>query len=541
MPALPNALASALLLVSLAWLWQQPITHYEAPPLWFTLATLGSLSVLASRAPLALWVWWGLGLLTLFWSLTPGNTLVLGLWELAYLAAFAAGGWLLGLVGLNLFLLGYGLLTTLSLAWAGLVMYFSGSIHYVSGAQALALIPLAAFWLFRSRWPLLSGMLLVAALFAALASGARAVYLPLLLMGPLLVWRLWREGVGLGRIGVGLGAAALAVLALESALPFSPIQNALGLKATLTKQLQDTQEEGSIGSRWLMWRQTLGMALEAPLGTGNGSFRDVLAAYQQYPGILFSNAHNYYLETAATGGWARFFLLVGLLGFILWRGWRSAAWPWALGTAGLWATLAFDVTGMYPSVMMLAFALLGAVHAKTLQAPGPSWFPPRAPQALGLGLGLALAAWWYAPCARDCALQRHLGHRPAVLAELKQRPPQEAASLLQEAARLNPKSLWVYRTWLDYAPNPAERERLLERIVESFPLANPLYYLQLARLQAARGKPEAAIRTLEMGLSHFPPGFRVYQAGNFFGLLSPAYEAWQTEAPRLLAQLRSRP
>ncbi|MCS7194536.1 MAG: O-antigen ligase domain-containing protein, partial [Meiothermus sp.] len=102
MPALPNALASALLLVSLAWLWQQPITHYEAPPLWFTLATLGSLSVLASRAPLALWVWWGLGLLTLFWSLTPGNTLVLGLWELAYLAAFAAGGWLLGLVGLNL-------------------------------------------------------------------------------------------------------------------------------------------------------------------------------------------------------------------------------------------------------------------------------------------------------------------------------------------------------------------------------------------------------------------------------------------------------
>lgn len=531
MATLPHLL-SAFLLVALAWLWQQAFTHYEAPPLGFTLATLGALAVLAARVPLSLWAWWGLGLLTLFWSLTPGNTLVLGLWELAYLAAFAAGGWLLGLVGLGLLLLGHGLLSTLSLAWAGLVMYFSGSVHYVTGAQALGLIPLAAVWTLRSRWPLLGGLLLAAALFAALQSGARAVYLPLLLMGPLLVWRLWREGVGLGRIGIGLGAVVLAVFALDRALPFSPIQNALGLKASLTRQLQDTREEGSIGSRWLMWRQTLGMALEAPLGTGNGSFRDVLPAYQRYPGVLFASAHNYYLETAATGGWPRLVLLMGALGAILWRGWRSAAWPWTLGAAGLWATLAFDATGMYPSVMMLAFAALGAVHAQT--APSASPLAPRLP---GLGLGLALAAWWYAPCAQDCAIGRHLGHRQAVLAELKGSSAQEAQALLERAAGLNPKSLWVYRAWLGYAQTPAERERLLERILEVFPLANPLDYLELARLKAARGEKEAAIRTLQTGLARFPPGFQGYQAANFFGRLSAIYDTWEREAPRLLREL----
>ncbi|RDI96164.1 O-antigen ligase domain-containing protein [Meiothermus sp. QL-1] len=519
-------LGGSLILGSLLWLWPQVLTHYEAPPLWLAL-----LAVALARVPPSLWAWWALGLLGVFWSLTPGNTLVLGLWELAYLAAFAAGRWLWGLVGLNLLLLGHGLLTTLTLAWAGLAMYFSGSSHYVAGAQALALVPLAAVWMFRSRWPLLGGLLLTAALYLALLSGARAVYLPLLLGALLLVWRLWREGVGLGRIGLGLGAVLAAVAAIDLALPFSPVQNALGLKATLSKQVSDISELGSIGSRLLMWKQTLNMALEAPLGTGNGSFREVLAAYQQYPGILFNSAHNYYLETAATGGWLRFGLLLYLLGVVLWRGWRTAAWPWALGAGGVWATLAFDVTGMYPAVMMLAFALLGAVHAQVAPPGRARW------NLLGLGLGLGLIVWWYAPCAGNCAIERYLGYRPAVLRALEGLPPPERQHLLEQATLRNPKSLWVYRLRLDEAREASERRALLEKIVRTFPLASPLYYLELAQLLAGSGLKEEARRVLEVGLQHFPLDFRGYEPANFFGLLSPAYQRWREEAPRLRARL----
>jgi len=357
-------LPAIAILASRFWLWQQTFSHYDAMPLGLVGLVLGSLFLLLPRVPRILWAWWGLGLLSILWSLTPGNTLALGLWELAYLAAFAAGGWLVGFVGLNIVLLGYGLLTTLTLAWAGLVMYFSGSSHYVAGAQALVLIPLAMVWMFRSRWPLLSGILLTGALYLALLSGARAVYLPLTIIALLMVWRLWREGLALWHIGLALGVVVAAVMAIDAALPFSPFQNAWGLKASLTKQVQDVAAEGSIGSRLQMWEQTLNIALQHPLGTGNGSFRDTLAAYLQYPGILFSNAHNYYLETAATGGWLRLLLLLVILGWLLWQGWSSSAWPWALGAAGLWATLAFDVTGMYPAVMMLAFASLGALQGQ---------------------------------------------------------------------------------------------------------------------------------------------------------------------------------
>lgn len=537
-------LSAAAMLTTLLWLWQQTFSHYDSAPVGLIGLVLIYVAFVLPKVSLALWVWWGLGLLTVFWSLTPGNTLVLGLWELAYLAAFAAGTWLAGFVGLNIALLGYGLLTTLTLAWAGLVMYFSGSSHYVAGAQALVLIPLAMVWLFRSRWPLLSGILLIAALYLALMSGARAVYLPLVLILLLMVWRLWREGIPLWRIALVLGLVATVLGAIDTALPFSPIQNALGLKATLSKQAQDLAVEGSIGSRLQMWDQTLGIALQHPFGTGNGSFRDVLAAYLQYPGILFSNAHNYYLETAATGGWPRLIVLLGLLGWILWRGWNSKAWPWALGAGGLWTTLAFDVTGMYPPVMMLAFASLGAVHSQ-IKIPLASaassknirfgWMA----SVVGLIVAIGLATWWYWPCRHNCAVSRYLGYRPAVLSELERIPEAQQNKLLSEAARLNPKSLWVYRVRLEYARAPEEKMKLLQKIIEVFPLANPIYYLQLAELATDLNQPSKAIQVLELGLSRFPPDFKGYQSGNFFGALTPSYETWRTKAPELLERLKN--
>ena len=97
-------LPAIAILASLFWLWQQTFSHYDAMPLGLVGLVLGSLVFLMPQLPRILWAWWGLGLLSILWSLTPGNTLALGLWELAYLAAFAAGGWLVGFVGLNVVL-----------------------------------------------------------------------------------------------------------------------------------------------------------------------------------------------------------------------------------------------------------------------------------------------------------------------------------------------------------------------------------------------------------------------------------------------------
>jgi len=368
-----------------------------------------------------------------------------------------------------------------------------------------------------------------------------------------LVYRLWRERIGPSRILAGLGIVGVVVFAIDTAFPFHPVQTALSTRTSIEQQISDATPEGSFGSRLQMWQQTLSMALQVPLGTGNGSFRDVLAAYQQYPGVLFSSAHNYYLETAATGGWLRLLLLLGILGWILWRGWNSPAWPWALGAAGLWATLAFDITGMYPAVMMLAFASLGAVYGQIQRAdggkiPGKSGAEQRATNMgktlqrvvpiAGIALAIGLTAWWYWPCVNGCATGRHLGFRPEVLAEAAKLSGAERIALLDRAAQLNPKSLWVYRARLQYAQTAEEQLAILAQINRIFTYASPTYYLQQARLAAQLGRREEAIAALKAGLNRFPPGFR--PAGVPLGQeLQRIYQDWSAQAPALLVKLQS--
>lgn len=521
----------------LLWLWQQTASHYNQPPLWLIGLALGSLALSARGIPTIVWLWWVLGLTTVFWSLTPSNTLAVGLWELAYLASFGAGTWLAGLLSLNMALLVYGLFTALALASTGMMMYFSGSANYVVGAQALTLIPVVATFTSRNQWPLLSGMVLVGATYLALMSGARAVYLPLTLIALLLTWRLWQEGVRPMQLIAGFAAVTLIIAIISAMLPFPTIQTTLGDKASMERQLSDIASEGSFGSRLQMWNQTLQIAIREPLGTGNGSFRDVIAAYQQYGSVNFANAHNYYLETAATGGWPRFILLIGMVGWILWRGWRSKAWPWALGAAGLWATLAFDITGMYPAVMMLAFASLGAVYGQLEHKPVPA--RTRALQiAPFLLVAVGLVAWWYWPCNGTCAVTRHLGYRPEVLAEAARLSGTERATLLKRAARLNPRSIWVYRAQLQYAQTPQEKLPVLRKINKAFPLAGPWFYLQRAEAAKELGLKAEAIESLQEGLKRFPTDFR--PAGIPLGdAVYKQYDEWRIKAPALLRELEA--
>lgn len=158
---------------------------------------------------------------------------------------------------------------------------------------------------------------------------------------------------------------------------------------------------------------------------------------------------------------------------------------------------------------------------------------------VGLGLGLGLAVWWYWPCEHNCAVSRYLGYRPAVLTELERVPKAQQSELLNEVGQLNPKSLWVYRVRLERARVPEEKMQLLQQIIEVFPLANPIYYLQLAELATDLNQPSKAIQVLELGLSRFPPDFKGYQSGNFFGALTPSYETWRTKAPELLERLKN--
>lgn len=210
------------------------------------------------------------------------------LWEVWVLVALVAGRWRAGVLVLLGFLLLDGLYTALALWQAGLVSYVSGSHHYLLGALALGALPLFLAQAGRGGpYPLAAFLLAVLALYAALISGARAVYLPLLVLLPLAFLRLSREGLGPWRaliLFLGLGGG---VALLEALVPGNAILNALSFKAAITQQeVQspgvgqggggvEAPQIGNVEARLLMWRLSLRLALDHPLGTGNGSYNQV--------------------------------------------------------------------------------------------------------------------------------------------------------------------------------------------------------------------------------------------------------------------------
>jgi O-antigen ligase len=531
-------LASLAIFGSMVWLGTQVFSHYDSPPLLLAALGLTSLMLLAWRLPPWLWIWWGLGLLTGFWSLTPANTLVGSLWELLYLSAFAAGTvlsrWPAVFMAVIFSILAINMFNALVLSSYAAPMYFSGSLHYVLGAQGLLLAAVLFAYLHQKpKWGLLASIGLLASLYAVLMSSARAAYVPFVLIVVLLLWRLWQEGTRPLKLLVSLTAFIAALLVLDFALPFSPIQSALSSKASISQKTPEFSTQGSFGSRLQMWEQTLGIAFKHPFGTGNMSFKDTIIVNLKYPGTSFSNAHNYYLETAATGGWPRLALLVGILVFVLWRGWTSTVWPWSLGAAGLWTTFAFDVTGMYPSMMVLAFAILGTIYGQTNSQPTTK--NQYALAGIGLAVAVGIGAWWYWPCS-PCAI-KHLGFRPETLKEADLLEPKARLQLLEQAAVFNPQSFWVYRAKLQNVQNPTQRLEVLRKVTQNFPLASPLYYLEQANLARQLGYKDEAIVTLQKGLGIFPPGFRP-AAVPLGDAIYEVFAQWELAAPALLKQLQ---
>lgn len=493
---------------SLWLLWHHPYHLFQDPPRWVATSGIGLLLLLnlPRHGPsVSAWAWWGLGLLSLLWSLAPGHTLVASLWEVWLLLALAAGRWRLGVLVLLSLLLLDGLYTALALWQAGLVSYVSGSHHYLLGALALGALPLFLAQVARGEGFRVAGfLLLVLSLYAALISGARAVYLPLLILLPLAYWRLAREGRAKSAAFLLLWAF-LGVGLLEVLVPGNAILNALAFKATLTQQEalapQEGAEEapriGNVEARLLMARLAFRIALEHPLGTGNGSYSQVFEAYMDYsglPGVWSRSPHNYLLETLATGGWMR----LGLLLILLWpavKGFFGRDWPWALGTFGLWAPMLFDVSGYYPGYLALAFLLLGTLSP----ASSPRWLG-----LLGVLLASLLALGWYWPCQGTACAQRHLFFPSYTTQALAQASLEERHWLLQEAQRHYPLSPWPLTVALPHAPTPEARLELARELALRFPYARESFYVLWAHAALEAKKVEETRKALDLGLRHFP-------------------------------------
>lgn len=491
----------------LVWqVWDYPYFIYTEPPFWLALGGLVALAYWGRSVPVTGWLWWGWGLLTLVWSLAPGNTLVASIWELPILAALAVGRWRGGLVAFNVYLLFVGLLTALMLFHYGLVQYFSGSVHYLLGEQALWLVPLALYWLHtRPRYRWAAAMLAFAAIYAVLISGARAAYLPLALVLVAFTALISRQGVRPLRVLGSLALIFALIFAMDAIVPGHPAQTALVFKGQVTQRDAQKVGEGigNVGSRLTMWKLAVHMVVEYPLGTGNGSYAQVFEGFMDVPefdGVWSRSPHNYLLETLATGGWPRFFLLLVLLLPIA-RGFLSDDWPWALAAAAVWTTLLFDVTGFIPGFLILAFLTLGPLLPHGRLSPPWVW-------GLGLTAGIALAAWWYLPCTGpECAIERYRGFPEKVLKAV-QTYPEVADTLLQEAEELYPRSPWPILGMYRNATSESEKMVQLERLVKKFPYSNINYYLALIPYYKKQKNKNKIDKLLRQTKEYFPKSFK---------------------------------
>lgn len=550
--------AVAVMVAVAVQVYREPEFIWLEPGRWIVLGALISLGLSIKRLPVLASLFYLLGAASMMWTLTPANTLLNSLWEMGYLAALVAGQNLVGFALLNTALLFVGLERTLLLDLFNLTQYFSGSVHYLAGAQALLFLPLCLSTAVRSaRSPnrIVATLVAAACLLLILNSGARSVYLPALLVIPTTVLRLaWPRMQRLKAVAVPVVALGM-VLALSAVLPGPTVVVPLSVKAVeanaevLTRERSETAtgvesmntvaEEGGIGSRLKMWEQTLNIGLRNPLGTGAGSFQNTVHAFQEYPLIGFSSAHNVFLELFSTGGWPRLLVLVLLLAGTLLAGWNSPRWPVSVGAAGIWATMFFDITYQMPGIMMAAFWGLGASLGKSTPTPGGAQNVLRTGLAYAVLLvSLGGVAWWYAPCQGvECAGGRHLGYRAEVLRLAQLADVSETRWLAQRAVELNPKSLWAWRLLTEQVAEPGEMLVARRDLVQKFPLAAPDLYLDWAEAALAADRPGEARDAIRAGLVVFPPGFS--PAGVPLGGRADSYIKWLDEARRILTSTES--
>lgn len=548
-----RSVPALLLAIVVVGQWSTPEFLWNPPPLWAVILALVALTLGIERVPIWALAWWLLGLVSLSWTLTPGTTLVAVLWALVYTSAWAASGGAYVLGASLVIILVEGVFSTISLQSFGMAQYFSGSIEYLTGAIGLLILPFAWQQSVRCKGHLLrigSQVVSAIALLAALTSGARAVYLPLLFVAPVVVVREFR---GSARRSALAAMVILSLVGLANAvIPGNPVGDAVGIKihpsgvgfltssasrATEPNAANPVKVEGGIGSRLKMWDQTVRVGLTHPLGTGLGSFRDVIVGFQRYPTVNFSSAHNALLEIFATQGWVGLGLVLYLLSTSVAGSWRRPhLWPFAVGSAAIWCTMLFDVTWSMPEIPLLAFWSLSVGRGAAARV----WPAHRRVRWVLHGLvpvvGIVVVAWWYVPCdGASCVMKRHLGFSAEASALVQRAPAFEQRALLENLKSMYPRSIWVWSLERAVATSPSAQIQADQELISRFPLASPSIYLALARLQFEQGNDSAARHVLNRGLDTFPPG--LVPAGVPLVSNGQSYETWIADARSLMQKL----
>ncbi len=168
-------------------------------------------------------------------------------------------------------------------------------------------------------------------------------------------------------------------------------------------------DHGGIGdgdspnSRLNIWRNAWALALAQPwTGVGFGEFNIAwtLSPFAGRPTAFFDHSHNLPLQLAAELGFPLALLVLGLLGWALFRAWRrAAAAPGDAGTAGRAALVIALLVGLHSMVeypLWYSYFLLPAAFAwgLTLGLPAPPdrraagrFIPPTQPTLAGAAAG----------------------------------------------------------------------------------------------------------------------------------------------------------
>ncbi len=429
-----------------------------------------------------------------------------------------------------------------------------GTFHYPNGLAGFLLVtfyPSAAMFLHaegKKAWllALASSVLLLAILLTRSRGGWLAFLLLFLLWAGqerALLIRKWRRVAA-----VGLVLLALAWVSAQEVGVSRYAQHAATMASGMTADVTDP----SFYYRRHIYAWTFQIFLDHPLlGTGPGTFPLMLGRYQKIPYVSGLYAHNHYLQTAAEMGLFGLLLLLTLLGWLFWRGFKivSRLSPLtverSIAVSLLAALLAsavhagFDFDWSYPAIavaVVLEAALLMSYNHPPISDSGlkttvaPHWMRVLGVALLLCMVLLAFARFYGGASLRsgkralqegrvskaEEAFQRaariyplsYAAHYWLAVVYAEQVKPEEALAEADTAFRLNPEDGDAHYDlgkmyW--HVGRLGEAEQALARAVRLEPASNLKFYADLGGIFLASGRREEAHHIYQRAVQIFTP------------------------------------
>lgn len=279
-----------------------------------------------------------------------------------------------------------------------------------------------------------SGLVLVAILMTGTRSALTAMWLQLLVILPLILWRC-RKQLAIGQWDGGRRALAIGLLLatvvgvglIHSGNPrvLEELRGTTALERGIKRTASIAPGDSSIGIRMIMWKATARMIGARPFsGVGAGAWESEIPLYQESGAQLETDfyVHNEFLQLLAEYGLAGWAFLLGLFGYLVACAWRTvrASGEQALAEAPWRATVLCSLLALF-MVSNMGFpwrmAATGALFAVCLAALAASdarlgirrwaatplrWQPALSQAALLASVGcIALAAYITQQAARS--------------------------------------------------------------------------------------------------------------------------------------------